>query len=371
MTEVSVAGLPGSHALADKARQFARWWLNELRDCAPQALRHVLQARVETQVFVWSGNGTVSCRLVTPSGGQERCFQAGSPDGAQIGEWLAQCRREREAVQICVALEPDLFFQREFRLPRSEIGALKRILEQEIVHRTPFQPGDIWHGVTPDGSPNSGLAAFRHWIIPKDRAEAEIVRLGLEVGEVDFIGIRPATDVPIAVVPLREIRQDDPPWAMRAMRVLAAALLVATTAGLLGFEWWQSSRAAALEDELHEARRGVQQGQQEAGSPVRLLALKALPGSLAAWDELSRVIPDHTFLTELRIAGATVSLSGLSSDAARLVRVLEGSRLFTGATLLGSITPDAAEQRDRFNISLKLRKFGTGRVARSAERSGS
>lgn len=371
MTEVSVARLQGSHGLADRGRQFVRWWLNELRDCAPQAWRHVLQARVETQLFVWSDEGTVVCRLVTPSGVQERRFHDGPPDGAQIDEWLAELRCDRDAVQICVALEPALFFQREFRLPRSEIGALKRILEQEIVHRTPFQPAEIWHGVTPDGQPSSGLATFRHWIIPKDRAEAKIVLLGLQVGEVDSIGIKSATDVPVAVVPLREIRHDDPPWVIQTMRVLAAALLVATTAGLLGFEWWQSSRAAALEDELQEARRGVQQGQHAAGSPVPLLALKALPGSLATWDELSRVIPDHTFLTELRISGGAVALSGLSSDAARLVRVLEDSRLFTGATLLGAIIPDATEQRDRFRISLKLRNSGAGRVAKSAERSGS
>ena len=100
----------------------------------------------------------------------------------------------------------------------------------------------------------------------------------------------------------------------------------------------------------------------------QLVALKAVPGSLAAWDELSRVIPDHTFLTEVRVAGGTITLSGVSSDAARLVRILDGSRLFTGATLVGPITPDANERRDRFRMSLKLRKAGAGRVAKSAER---
>jgi len=97
------------------------------------------------------------------------------------------------------------------------------------------------------------------------------------------------------------------------------------------------------------------------------VALKAVPGSLAAWDELSRVIPDHTFLTEVRVAGGAITLSGVSSDAARLVRILDGSRLFTGATLVGPITPDANEQRDRFRMSLKLRK-GAGRIAMPAER---
>ena len=368
MTDVSVTRLQAPRALADSWRQFTRWWVDELRECSPRAWRHVLQARIETRLFIWSDNDSVVCHLMAPSGAQERRFKAGCIGRAQVDDWLAESGCERDAVQIGVALESDLFFQREFKLPRSELDALKRILAQEVVHRTPFQLADIWHGVTPDAPSNDGVASFRHWIIPKDRAGAEIARLGLQTSDIDFIAVKPATGAPIVAVPLGESRHDDPPWMLRTTRILAVALLVATMTGLLGFEWWQSSRAAGLEDELYEAKQGVQLGRQEAGSPVRLLALKAVPGSLAVWDELSRVIPDHTFLTEVRIVAGTVTLSGLSSDAARLVRILDGSRLFTGATLVGPITPDATERRDRFRIALKLRKVGAGRAAKSTER---
>lgn len=368
MTDVSVTSLKAPRALARGWRQFTHWWVNELHECSPKAWRRVLQARIETRLFIWSDNDTVVCHLIAPSGIQERRFQVSRLDRVHVDDWLAECGCEREATQIGVALESDLFFQRDFRLPRSELDALKRILAQEIIHRTPFQLADIWHGVTPDAPSNDGVASFRHWIIPRDRAGAEIARLGLQTLEIDFIAVKPTIGTPIAVVPLGESRPDDPPWLLRTTRILAGALLVATMTGLLGFEWWQSSRAAGLEDELYEAKQGAQRGQQEGVSPVRLLALKAVPGSLAAWDELSRVIPDHTFLTEVRIATGKVTLSGVSSDAARLVRILDGSRLFTGATLVGPITPDATERRDRFRLSLRLRKVGTGRVAKSAER---
>ena len=73
------------------------------------------------------------------------------------------------------------------------------------------------------------------------------------------------------------------------------------------------------------------------------------------WDELSRILPDHTFLTETRIADGTVTLSGFSADAARLVRIIDQSPLFSGATLTSAITPDANERKDRFSIVFKLR----------------
>ncbi|MBR0994304.1 PilN domain-containing protein [Bradyrhizobium japonicum] len=369
MTDVSVTPLQGPRALIEASRQFARWWINELRECSPKVLRRMVQSRAETRLFIFSDSDAVAGHLVTPFGVHERRFQANCPIGSQVDDWLADVGCERDAMQIGVALGADLFFQRDFSLPRSELDALTRILAQEVVHRTPFQLADIWHGVTPEVEPlHDGVARYRHWIIPKDRAEAELSRLGLSTTGVDFIAARPAAGRPIPVVSLRASRRDDPPRVLRATRILAVALLVTAMTGLLGFEWWQSSRAAQLEDELNEAKQGVQFAQQGAGSPVRLLALKAVPGGLAAWDELSRVIPDHTFLTEVRIAAGIITLSGLSSDAARLVRILDGSRLFTGATLAGPITPDAAERRDRFRIILKLRKVGAGRMAKAAER---
>jgi general secretion pathway protein L len=83
--------------------------------------------------------------------------------------------------------------------------------------------------------------------------------------------------------------------------------------------------------------------------------MKADAGILEIWDELSRVLPDNAFLTETRIANGKVIISGFSADAARLVRVIDQSPLFSGATLATAITPDATEQKDRFSINFKVR----------------
>ena len=81
---------------------------------------------------------------------------------------------------------------------------------------------------------------------------------------------------------------------------------------------------------------------------------------LEVWDELSRILPDHTFLTESRIADGKVTLSGFSADAARLVRIIDQSPLFSGAALTAAITPDANEHKDRFSISFKVRGGTSG-----------
>ena len=197
MTDVSVTRLQAPRALAEGWRQFTRWWMNELRECLPSSLASCL-AGSESKRGYSSGadDDTVVCHLVAPPGVRERRFQASRLNRAQLDDWLTECGCDRDAVQVGVVLESDLFFQREFRLPRSELDALKRILAQEVVHRTPFQLTDIWHGVTPDEPSNDGVAGFRHWIIPKDRAGSEIARLGLQASEIDFIAVKPATGAP-------------------------------------------------------------------------------------------------------------------------------------------------------------------------------
>ena len=61
------------------------------------------------------------------------------------------------------------------------------------------------------------------------------------------------------------------------------------------------------------------------------------------------------------MADGKVTVSGFSTDAARLVSTIDASSLFSGAALMSAITPDATEHKDRFTVSFKVRG---GRMAR-------
>jgi general secretion pathway protein L len=132
------------------------------------------------------------------------------------------------------------------------------------------------------------------------------------------------------------------------------------------FEWSQASVASSIDAALAEARQGAQNGRDGVDPVGRLLAMKADVSVLEVWDELSRILPDHTFLTESRMADGRVTLSGFSADAARLVRIIDQSPLFSGAALTAAITPDATERKDRFSISFKVKGVRPARPAASA-----
>jgi general secretion pathway protein L len=175
------------------------------------------------------------------------------------------------------------------------------------------------------------------------------------VSDVDYFAASDEQGEFVPVIPLGATIQDDPPWARRVVKLLAAAALGAAMLGLFAFEWRQASAATRLEASLAEAREGAQGGHAGVNQVTSLFALKADAGVLEIWDELSRVLPDNTFLTEIRIADGKVTVSGFSADAARLVRTIDRSSLFSGAILAAAITPDATEHKDRFSINFKVR----------------
>jgi general secretion pathway protein L len=360
-----VADLPartgGLHVLMAWGRGFAQWWLSGLRDAAPARWREWAEGEARPQATLWRDGDSVACRLTSAAGRAETQIPFSRFDAVALEQWLTGQGVTRKGTNVTPVISHELFFLRELSVPKAAFGALPKILEQDIARRTPFQLSDIWHAATAAGQETDGVVPMCHWIVRRDRAEAALTDLGLTSEDVDCLAVAGAGGEALPVITFRAVSDEDPAWALRAVRLLAVGALVAVLLGLVVFEWRQANVADALETALMEARQSAQSGRDGMDPAARLFAMKAEVGILAVWDELSRILPDHTFLTETRIADGTVTLSGFSADAAGLVRIIDQSPLFSGATLTSAITPDANERKDRFSLVFKLRGARTTR----------
>jgi len=368
MAYVSAARSGTSQLLAARWQGFARWWLSGLKEVVPPAWLHWADGEAPPKVMVRRADETVICQLTSAAGLVEARLPAAGFDAAALATWLAQQGLSRDEVIVGPVIARDLFLLRELSVPKAALGVLPRILDQEVVRRTPFQLSDIWHAASAVAGGTDDVVAMCHWIIRRDRADAALAALGLKSSDVDFLAAGDANGEAMPVINFRTGGDEDPPWAARAVRLLAVAALVASICGVAAFEWNQASVASSIETALAEARQGAQNGRDGIDPVGRLLALKADVSVLEVWDELSRILPDHTFLTESRMADGKVTLSGFSADAARLVRIIDQSPLFSGAALTAAITPDATERKDRFAISFKVRGGRPAASARSASR---
>jgi general secretion pathway protein L len=348
--------------LATQCRRGGQLWLNEARATIPAPWLVRLGQLAPPLLTLKMVDGAV--RGLLQGAGVEAEFVWSAPEvsAEAILEWLKLHQLSRDEVIIWVALDAETFLCRKMLVPVAALGSLQSIIAQEVVRRTPFEPTEIWHTARPSTTTSGSgpeIVEVEHWIIRRDRACAALGAIGLRPEDVD--GLVASGSMPPLVIPLREPGIEYPAWAARVVRTAAAGAIAISLLAAVTIEWAASSEMSRLGAAIAQVR-----GEGAGGKPAaQLLALRASPGVVEVWEELSRVLPDHTFLSELRVADGTVSISGFSGDAAHLIRLLDNSPLFTGAHLTGAITPDKNEHKDHFSLAFRLRT-----TQRPAERPG-
>jgi general secretion pathway protein L len=139
----------------------------------------------------------------------------------------------------------------------------------------------------------------------------------------------------------------------------AASLVLAAYAGnTLDVEQQQLLRRIA------ERRAALRLGQNGAGGSAQSLLAKrkqTTPSSVMVLEAISRVLPDSTYVTELRIEGDKVQVVGISQDAPSLVRLIEKSPQFSRATFFAPTTRTQSDPGERFHIEVHITPyFGSG-----------
>jgi general secretion pathway protein L len=85
------------------------------------------------------------------------------------------------------------------------------------------------------------------------------------------------------------------------------------------------------------------------------------PSAVLVLDALAQILPDGTYVTELRIDGNKLQLSGLSRDAPSLIRLIEQSPHFVRATFFAPTTRSAGDNADQFHVEVTVQPvFASG-----------
>jgi general secretion pathway protein L len=268
--------------------------------------------------------------------------------------------------------------RRRMLMPAAAVDRLRDVLRFEIERQTPFEATNVVFDALLLGRRPDGQADVELIVVPKasfDAALAAIGPLAVTLAGVDIAGPAGAPAGVNLLPAERRVRIADPwrgwNWALAAVAVLAFAI------GL-----WQlldNRRAAAdlLEQQVASradaARRVTLQRQQLTdavqGAAFLDRARSGRPTNVETIDELSRRLPDNTYLEKLAIEGDHVLLIGLSSEASALVPRLEGSPLWKSPALTGALQPDPRTRRDRFTLTAELAiKPGAGEEPVNATR---
>ncbi|WP_244440702.1 PilN domain-containing protein [Bradyrhizobium oligotrophicum] len=350
----------------DWAQSAAAWWCREAVDLLPQRFVAALAPAGRPRLLVDRDDTGIRLQLNDPRSGVQagETTHAGEVTAA-IASILQRHGLDRRDVDLGLRLPEESVFRRELMLPPEAKGAIDTIVPQNLLRRTPFKAEDIYCDHLTATSPD-GRIAVRQWVTRRHHVQQAADQLGLAVAHIDFVVFGDDQTSP-------SIRLARPAAARKtstvAIAVLGAlAVLLGSSIAVLTFARQQAT-LARLDAEIVVARKGaervrvlVDQLRERRTALSRLrLQRSEVPGLIDVWDEASRILPKHSWLTELRLVeganprSATVTMTGFSAAAPSLINTLGGSRLFVDAALTSPVAMDTIENRERFSLQARIR----------------
>jgi general secretion pathway protein L len=141
---------------------------------------------------------------------------------------------------------------------------------------------------------------------------------------------------------------------------VAAALVSITVATYVADNL--GAREAELARQISVRRAAIRTGTDGGDrSPIAALERRKYetPASVLVLEALSRLLPDHTYVTELRLAGNKLQISGITRDAPSLIPLIEQSQHFTRATFYAPTTRAPSDPGERFHIETRVESKNT------------
>jgi general secretion pathway protein L len=268
--------------------------------------------------------------------------------------------------------------RRRLALPAAAAERLRDVVGFEIERQTPFAADAVAYDARViarregDGPIDAELV-----VVPRAALDPQLAVLGPVAPSLAGIDVAGADGAPLQVnllAPAQRQRVRDP-WRAWNLGFAAIAVFAMTLTLWLVLE---NRRAAAdnfdtqVAREAEPARRAAAQHQELTnliqGQAFLQRKRAAYPTAVEVMEELSRRLPDGTYLEKLAIEENRLTLIGLSNEAPALIGRLQDSKLWRSPALAGALQTDPTTHKDRFTLTADLGPIDTKET--SGARSG-
>ncbi len=285
---------------------------------------------------------------------------AGALETPLPADWAKMLRGSRAEM----VLRPNRFLFRPLELPKRAVEFIDGIVRSQIDRLTPWTSGEaVFSWTPPTDAPNDRIeltiaATARRLVAPYVQAIAD-----LGVGSVVVMTV-PADAAPhSAPITVFEQRARGVLELDRIRQALAALLLLSglAAAGAIGYSAFAldglDEEQQALSQKIAARRAAMRTGPSVTISAQRLLERRkqTTPSNVIVLEALSQILPDHTYVTELRIEGDKLQIVGVTRDAAALIGLIEQSPHFTHAAFYAPTTRTPGDPGERFHVEAHIK----------------
>jgi general secretion pathway protein L len=322
---------------------------------APQ--RQVQLTEGEQDTFTLHALGEIKDAILPD---QQISITQGAVAESLSADWLAMLRGSRAEL----VLRPTRFMFRPLELPKRAAEFLDGIVRAQIDRLTPWTVSEAVYSWTPPTEAANEriqltVAATARTLV------APYVQALVDLGAASVVVSTVPQDAGAGAGPLKVLEQRSG-GSIEVTRIRQILMLVFAVAALMAVVSTGISSIAAdsldseQQDLAHKitARRAAMRLGQDADSQAMLERRKqTTPASVIVLEALSKLLPDHTYVTELRIEGGKVQVAGITRDAPSLIRLMEQSPHFERATFFAPTTQSPGEPGERFHIEARIKPY--------------
>ena len=351
-------GLRFAAPLLGRVREFWLWWSGEIFAVLPEKLRDAI-ARRRQKLFIETADETL--RLSIGLHGSHRelldipiAAAAGSRDDVP-----------RDVQQTILLVPATSVLSRPLTLPLAAEENLREVLGFEMDQHTPFPADEVYYDylVTERNAEQQTLSLDLVYA-PRDDVDALLDVAG-ELGvDVDVVTSRSRDGSNIQAINLLPAdRRRRRRVNIHHVNVALAACCLVLLGVAIAVPIAKKDRALeVLEEQVAAASAEAREGNQlrreleKMAEASRFLFEKKRADVMAVQyiEEVSRILPDHTFLMRLDLSETELQIQGQSTASSSLISIIEGSPLFVNASFRSPVVQVAGTDADRFHLSADI-----------------
>lgn len=322
------------------AGRFLRWWLGELGSMVPAWMR---STRVNAERFM-----LVPLEQVTA--------QFGRPENNDLRD-------------LALTLTPNRVLRKSLTLPLATEENLRQVLEFQMEQHTPFPAGKVYFGYWVTGRDfERGQLTVEFAATPREGVDAAIKTLsglGLPVRAL-FVTDMLVTGNLVSLLPAglsgapSALRHGANPWlaalvGLLALTAMAMPLLIKREAVVQMLPWVEKGKKAA--ETVDTLRRELEARVDKHN--YLLQKRQSTPTVIQALEELTRVLPDDTWVQTLDIKGKELQIQGETASSVRLIGLFEQSSMFREASFRSPLTKGQSSGTEHYQLALQVRPIAT------------
>lgn len=346
--------------------KFWRWWSGELIALTPQWLRqsagsggNVLLVEIGQQAIVmrrWL-QGTL-----TEQGRLDLKPDAHASNGITFQALFTSLHKRGERVALW--LSGGQFLSKQIDLPLAAAENLDQVLGFEMDRHTPFKAEQVYFDFR-ELRRNNNLLSVRLVAAPRQAVDGALQLLtdwGAAIQAVYVADTTISDDDPFDLMPTQRRAAKPPRQRWVKLVVLPLTLILALAA--MGIPIWQKrdvviSMMPIVERAKSQANatETLRHAQEKLTAEYNFMLDKKqeIPPVVALLDELSRLLPDDTWVHQFSLKGKELQIQGETASSSKLIALIENSKFLHNANFRAPLTKGYKPNSERYHLAADVK----------------